>query len=48
MAGQLGVFSGTLLGLLIYALLAFFSYLYLHKFKTGPAEWVLRKITYRS
>ncbi|MCM3785560.1 DUF418 domain-containing protein [Neobacillus mesonae] len=46
--GQLGMIGGTVLALVIYALTAGLSYLYLQRFQTGPVEWLLRKVTYRS
>ncbi|SFS86923.1 DUF418 domain-containing protein [Paenibacillus sp. 453mf] len=46
--GQLGLVAGTLLALAIYMLTAALSYLYLQRFHSGPVEWLLRKITYRS
>jgi len=46
LAGKIGPFWGSMLALLVFVILIFFSRWWFKHFRIGPAEWLWRSLTY--
>jgi len=45
--GEISIFHGTILAILVFILQILMSHLWLQKYDTGPVEWLWRGITYK-